>query len=499
MRPRPLRTSQALLAGSVILLAASVTGCTLIRSQASRYPAADVDAIYSRAVPNPQRNPVILIHGFTGSKIVRAADGATVWGAFFTEDAPLPSTPEGLRAVALDIDGLPSPIHSRDLLHVEDDSHPTGLLERAHAGAVVAKVSIGIYADMVEMVERAGYGPCRDVDEPAMTTDAPPCFTFFYDWRQDNVGNAIALGEFIELAKRQVEEQRRKGHTGPARPVKFDLLAHSMGGLITRYYLRYGARDVLGETNPPITWTGAEHVSRAILIATPNFGAMEALSELITGVRYPVVKYEQALLATYVSLYQMLPREHHHLWVGADGESTSLDYMSADFWRRNEWGPFAPKQDRHLQVLFADADTIEQRTGLMVEFMDAAFDRGRRFMNALDRHPEATPPVPLILFAADASSTLARATVTRSKDDRIVLKFRDKTTLHSPGDGRVPRFSALADERATTGGHGWLQSPIPWSQTFFLTDSHSLMFGNPTFQNNLLHLLLNQPPELVGR
>ena len=498
MTPRQIRQSAPPLTGLILVLAATLSGCTLIRSQASRYPSADVGAIYERATPNPDRNPVILIHGFTGSKLVRTADGATVWGAFFTEDAPLPSTPEGLRAAALDIGDLPSPIRSRDLAEIDDDSHASELLERAHAGAVVAKVSIGIYAKMVEMVEQAGYGPCRHVDEPAIATDAPPCFTFFYDWRQDNVGNAIALGRFIEEAKRQVGATRPGAGPTPREPIRFDILAHSMGGLITRYYLRYGPLDVLADSEPTITWAGADDISRAILIATPNFGAMEALKELITGVKYPVVKYEQALLATNVSLYQMLPREHHQLWIDPDGNRTGLEYMTADFWRRNEWGPFAPKQDRHLEVLFPDAGSKDRRAARMAEFMDAAFDRGRRFMEALDRHPETPPPVPLILFAADASSTLTMAAVTRSKKGLLVLSFKDKRALHSSGDGRVPRFSVLADERTAIGGRGWLQSPISWSQAIFLTDAHSLMFGNPTFQNNLLHLLLDGPPADPG-
>jgi hypothetical protein len=191
---------------------------------------------------------------------------------------------------------------------------------------------------------------------------------------------------------------------------------------------------------------------------------------------------------------QMLPREHHRLWIDFDGNRKGLEYMSADFWRQNEWGPFAPKQDRHLEVLFPDAGTKDLRAARLAEFMDAAFDRGGRFMEALDRHPETPPPVPLILFAADASSTLTMAAVTRSKKGLIALSFKGKKALDSPGDGRVPRFSVLADERTAIGGHGWLQSPISWSQAIFLTDAHTLIFGNPTFQNNLLHLLLDGPP-----
>jgi len=485
-------------AASPILLGLAIVvtcnGCSLIRQQASRYPAADIEEIYAPAAVNPQRNPVILIHGFTGAKIVRTADGATVWGAFFTEDAPLPSTPEGLRAVGLDIDALPTPVRSGDLLHIDDDSHASELLEKAHAGAVVAKVSFGIYSSMVKMVEDAGYAPCRHVDQPAATSDAPPCFTFFYDWRQDNVGNAIALGRFIEAAERQVAASRERAGSRPDRPVRFDILAHSMGGLITRYYLRYGPRDVLDQPDPEITWAGADKIGRVILIATPNFGSMHALKELITGVKYPVVRYEQALLATYVSVYQMLPREDHDLWIDRAGRPVRLDYMSADFWRRNRWGPFAPKQDRFLKVIFPDAPSAGDRSERMAGFMDAAFERARTFTAALDRHPETPPPVPLILFAADASPTLARAVVRRVEDGRTVLEFKKRKWLSSPGDGRVTRASALADERVTSGRRGWLSSPVAWSQTFFLTDSHTSMFGNPSFQNNLLHLLLDQPP-----
>lgn len=477
-----------------LVLVITLSGCSLIRQQASRYPAADVKGIYATARTNPERNPIILIHGFTGAKIVRSTDRATVWGAFFTEDAPLPSSPDGLRAMALDIGGLQSPIRPQDLLHIADDSHASELLERAQAGAVVAKVSFGIYADMIDMVESAGYAPCRHVDQPAQSSASPACFSFFYDWRQDNVGNAIALGRFIDEAKRQVAADRADNGSQRTDPVRFDILAHSMGGLITRYYLRYGAEDVLGESNPAITWAGAENISRAILIATPNFGAMEALKELITGVKYPVVKYEQSLLATYVSLYQMLPREDHELWFGATGELQPYAYMRASLWQDNHWGPFADDQDRHLEVLFPDAATSAERAGRMAEFMDAAFDRGRRFMAALDRHPATQPPIPLILFAADASPTLAKAVIAEDENARVVLRFKPGKKLDAPGDGRVTRASALADERAVGDLRGWMSSPILWTQTFFLTDSHTSMFGNPTFQNNLLHLLLDQPP-----
>ena len=41
---------------------------------------------------------------------------------------------------------------------------------------------------------------------------------------------------------------------------------------------------------------------------------------------------------------------------------------------------------------------------------------------------------------------------------------------------------------------GFVTSPIPWNRKVFLTDMHRTFLGNPTFQNNLLHILLETPP-----
>ena len=63
-----------------------------------------------------------------------------------------------------------------------------------------------------------------------------------------------------------------------------------------------------------------------------------------------------------------------------------------------------------------------------------------------------------------------------------------------PGDGTVLRSSALMDERV---GQGWspkLRTPIDWSQVSFLFSDHLGMTRDPGFTDNLLYLLLEQPP-----
>lgn len=52
----------------------------------------------------PDRNPIIVIPGILGSRLVDDESGTTVWGAFRAEYAD-PNTAEGTRLVALPLEG----------------------------------------------------------------------------------------------------------------------------------------------------------------------------------------------------------------------------------------------------------------------------------------------------------------------------------------------------------------------------------------------------------
>lgn len=481
--------------GFLTFVLLTAVGCSTYRQVASQYPKSDIATIYENALPNTERNPVVLIHGFAGATLRRVEDEATVWGAFFTKDSLLPSKPAGLRAFALDIDHLPRPLDQRDLLAIADDTRAVELLARVQADAKVADINVEIYGSLVELIEESGYGSCQGVPSAITDLDTPPCLTFFYDWRQDNVGNAIRLGRFLDQARSRIEELRADTRDHAEEKVYFDLIAHSMGGLLARYFLRYGAEDVLSQPDPPINWRGAEHIDRLIMISTPNFGAMKVLRELVEGRHYPVVNFEPAMVNTFVSAYQMLPRPDHAVWLDEQGELIEEDLLSATFWEENGWGAFAPGQDKYLAWVFPGEPTSEGRRQRMSEFMTAAFDRGRRFNRVMDRRPEELCPTELTLFAADVQPTMARA-ILMEKDGKKILRFDNtKTlTLKAPGDRSVTRASSVADERLLGEATGFATSPIPWNRKIFLTDMHRTLLGNPTFQNNLLHILLETPP-----
>lgn len=489
------KAKQRVLAVAVLLLAAVLgTGCKTARQVAAQYPSSDMEAIYRAALPNAQRNPVVLIHGFAGATLRRVEDGATVWGTLFTKNSLLPSKPGGLEAIALDVDRLQPPLDPGRLAFIEDDTQAVELLQEVKADAGVMDVNIGIYAALVELMEESGYGSCQEDPTAIANLDTPPCLTFFYDWRQDNVGNAIRLGRFLEKARQQIAEVASSAGTGGYENVRFDLIAHSMGGLVARYFLRYGAEDVLEDPKPTVTWAGADYLDRLIMISTPNFGSMRVFKEMVLGRRYPWIKFEPAMIATWVSAYQMVPRKGQQVWVDAAGDTIDIDFLSAKTWFENDWGPFAPGQEEYLEWIFPGEPSAQEREKMIREFMDAAFARARQFFAAMDQHANEPCPAELTLFAADVQPTPARAWVIE-KDGKLVLRFDNtKTlTLKAPGDGSVTRASAVGDERLLGGDTGFVSSPIPWNRKIFLTDMHRTLLGNPTFQNNLLHILLETP------
>ncbi len=67
-----------------------------------------------------------------------------------------------------------------------------------------------------------------------------PLLPFAYDWRLGCADNAGRLAEFIASIQRRYHDPS----------LKVDIVAHSMGGLIARYYILYGGGDAPGERIP---------------------------------------------------------------------------------------------------------------------------------------------------------------------------------------------------------------------------------------------------------
>lgn len=466
--------------------------------------------LYRESAQRHVRNPVIVVHGILGARLEDRVSAQTVWGAF-TNDASDPSTPEGARALALPFaDVEPGAMPDLSAAPV----FATGPLEAIRLGLVFTVVNVGVYADILKALGVGGFRDPVAVDpaSPAYADDHFTCFTFFYDWRRDNVDNAVAFGTYLkELrqrvargAARRIEALRADGSPAALAEAgeleqwlqngyRFDVVAHSMGGLIARYFLRYGAEPLPADGSlPAVTWAGAEDIDRLVCVGTPSLGSMDALQNLLNGFSPGLLlpTYDRAVLGTMTSIYQLLPRGEQ-LVVDEHGAPMQVDLLDPELWERNRWGLLDPASSEFLEWLLPDEPDAERRLAAARRALSNNLTRARRFGAALDQ--DAPPcPAELRLFAADTIPTLARVRLL-DDDGRLVPDF-DGDELFEFGDGTVTRRSTLADRRAPDGQQAWLDSPVPWSGVTFLPDDHVGLTKNPIFTDNLLFYLLEQPP-----
>ncbi|NBC16987.1 MAG: hypothetical protein GVY18_06680 [Bacteroidetes bacterium] len=464
-------------------------GCALVLALAGcapRQPEPDLPALYNRSAQyhGPERNPVILIPGITGSKLRDTTSGTLVWGAFSGDFAD-PETPEGARLFALPMQrGAP-------LQTLTDSVDADGALDRVQVDVLGLPIELGAYVQIMNALGVGGYRSEALDDVIDYGDDHFTCFQFDYDWRRDNVENAIRLHAFIEEKRAYLQREYARRFGLKEADIQFDLVAHSMGGLIARYYLRYGPTDLPADGSlPDVTWAGTEHVGRAVLVGPPNAGATKAIAELVRGRHLSrfVPSYAPALLGTFPSVYQLLPRARHGALLDTSAtEPVRLDPFDPDLWERLQWGLADPEQDRMLQWLLPEVDGAAERRAIALDHQRKALRRARHVTAALDA--PATPPddLDLFLIAGDAEETPAALAVDPASGAL-------DTHATAPGDGTVLRTSALMDERV---GGDWaphLVSPIGWTRVLFLFDEHLEMTQRPVFTDNLLYYLLEAPP-----
>ena len=339
-----------------------------------------------------------------------------------------------------------------------------------------------------------GVGGYRDEDLGKAGIDYGPdhftCFQFGYDWRRDNAENARRLHEFI-LEKRAyvaAELEKRYGLKEPE--IRFDVIAHSMGGLLLRYYLRYGPASLPDDGSlPPLTWAGAQHVERAVLIATPNAGSVKALEHLVNGMRFAFLlpHYDAGLLGTMPALYELFPRTRHGAVVDrADPTGRPIDIFDPQVWEDMGWGLASRDQDDLLRTLLPEVNDAASRRRIALDHLRKALARAKQFHTALDVPVSLPDGLSLYLFAGDANRTPAVAEVDRMTGR---LKIRE----HGPGDGKVLRRSAVMDERVGADWKPGLVSPIDWTNVTFVFSDHLEMTRDPAFTDNVLYRLLEAP------
>ncbi len=452
---------------------------------ATKPKAPDLSAVYGQSAQyhDPWRNPVMVIPGILGSKLVEEDTGVVAWGAF-GGGAANPQKPDGARTISLPME------EGKSLFELRDNVVSDGALDRIRIKLFGMPIQLDAYFNILIALGAGGY---RDESLGRLGLinygdDHFTCFQFDYDWRRDNVESAQLLYRYMKSRKAYVREQIQKRFGVDNPDVKFDVVAHSMGGLVLRYMIMYGDADLPADgSSPELTWAGAELVERAIFVGPPNAGSPITFGHLVEGLKFaPLLPpYDQALIGTFPSLYQLLPRTRHRAIIDAT-TLEPIDIFDSALWEERGWGLLDESQASVLEDLLLEVPDAVTRHRIARDHLDKSLARGRQFQIALDRVAKTPEGLELHLVSGDAIET--EAVVAVDLENHSV-----KVVATAPGDGTVLRSSALMDERL---GGEWspeLTSPIQWTNVTFIYKDHLGITQDPAFTDNLLYLLLEAP------
>ncbi|MFU8821096.1 MAG: lipase/acyltransferase domain-containing protein [Gammaproteobacteria bacterium] len=432
--------------------------------------APDLERLYLSSGAAPHQPPVILIPGVMGSRLVDA-DGVEHWPG------------KGLRPLLAARDGLALAVDPRTLEPMDDDLVARGLTDRV-AGR-------DYYASIIRVLETAGRYQ-RGVPGTRAEPGRRYFYEFPYDWRHDNLRAVAALDQLIE--------QIRIDHDDP--DLQVDIIAHSMGGLVARYYMRYGPTDVLESNDFPLTYRGEGRVRRLALLGTPNLGSVSSLHAFIVGERVGLRRIQPEVMATFPSLYQLFPHPLNDWVLSHEGEPLRRDVFDIEIWRRFEWSIFDPQVRQRIRGSFESDAEADAHLAVLEAAFYRKLERARRFVWSLTI-PLDRVPWTMATFGGDCHLTPARIVVEEVRGESVVrLRPRDirapmpgvdyDRLMLEPGDQRVTKASLLARETLDPAVPRHPYSFFPVAGSIFLCEGHDRLATNINFQDNLLQFLLSK-------
>ncbi len=418
-------------------------------------------------------HPVIIIPGITGSELVNEKTGELVW--------------------------FKTPRSKDDDLRLPITSDPTKSRDGLVPGDILRSVRFGffpridVYQGLIEALETRGGYHEEKWDSPTENAGGKAIFVFPYDWRLDNVGNARLLVRKVTELKAKL---KRPG-------LKFNIIAHSMGGLIARYAAMYGDADLpAGNKKPVVTWAGAAHFDKIVLLGTPNGGSIHALDAItngfsITGINISlpwIQNLSKFDLFTIPAAYQLLPSPDAFRAVDENFEPVNIDLYDPKEWSKYGWNVI---DDRRFTRQFAPAEVAAAS-----DYFTAVLDRARRLHKALAENGHSRAPVHISLVGSECKDTLD--TILLLYDEkrekwRTMFKPDDftkssgvkvssgdvKDMMPAPGDGVVTQRSL---ERDVFQPNGKPVSASEAASSLFVCEEHNKLPGNKDVQKYLIGL-----------
>jgi pimeloyl-ACP methyl ester carboxylesterase len=346
---------------------------------------------------------IIFVPGYYGSYLNRLKDNKRVWftlGEALWGDQTLALTEDGIQipgSVPLKVDGVFDSI-----------------------GLIPGILSKDIYGKIIASLEENFLGQANIVP-------------FAYDWRQDITQSSKQLAKLVD-------DLYSKGAP------KVAIVAHSMGGLITSYYLLFG--DQYRE-DPRPDLAGAKRLNAVVMAAVPFQGTMTVFRNMQFGVSFGLntKALENHAVASFPSSYQLLPQYSAPL-SSTDGQDLSGWIFEADKWKKYGWGLFRDQVGTEPTLLIHRKNFTRKMLLL-----------GKTtFKNIHDYKTDLNSTVPLLYFFSAETPTINQAIwyekektlLFPEKNLRDSLKNFDEKRLLDKGDGTVTKISAQPPRQFAT-------------------------------------------------
>ncbi|MDF1591503.1 MAG: hypothetical protein P1P89_08330 [Desulfobacterales bacterium] len=199
----------------------------------------DLKGLYNSMVQNesPYRNPVILIPGLLGSKLVDKDTGSVVWGAFGLNTIS-PRTAEGARLIAIPM------FKGKKLEEMCDNVESAGTLDRVQFNFLGYPLEQTTYANILRVLGIGGYRD-QNLGEAGVIDYGNrhfTCFQFDYDWRRDIVESAKKLDVFIKEKKNTFNLKLKNASVLKIMMLNLILLPIPWAGLLLVIILGTGVR-----------------------------------------------------------------------------------------------------------------------------------------------------------------------------------------------------------------------------------------------------------------
>ena len=422
------------------------------------------------------KTPVIIIPGLSGSELVNQKTGEIVW--------------------------FKAPRSKDDDLRLPITANITRNRDNLVAGDILRSIKIGIfpridvYAGLIDSFKNNDGYHEEFWDTPTAKGAESSIYVFPYDWRLDNVENSRLLIRKIVGLKAKLK-----------RPdLKFNVIGHSMGGIIARYAAMYGDVDLpTGNRKPVPTWAGAKHFERIVLLGTPSEGSSLSLNSLVNGtsigglnINLPFVQNLSRFdIFTIPSSYQLLPAPGTLRVVDENLKPLNIDLYDPKTWTKYGWNVI---DDKGFAKQF---NAAERKTA--PAYFAAMLDRARRLYEAL----AATSPTKGIEFdvvGADCKEALDTIVVYRDrKSNRWKTLFKPqsftksngqkvtadelKAVMLAPGDGVVTTRSL---ETATLSKLANKPSILRLASQKLICEEHNKLGANLDVQKYLIGLFIGK-------